>query len=192
MKEVVVIDGKKPCPKCGLTKPIEKFLPDKSKKSGLSSYCRECQILLVTASHRKNPEACRVASAKYRRLWPERVAESQAKSESRPERKVSQIKWRTENIISVRLYVRNRKARTRISEGRITKEDIERIFAPQKGKCAICRKRLPRSYHIDHIKALSRGGRHEPRNIQLTCGPCNQTKHAQDPIDFMRKLGRLL
>lgn len=69
---------------------------------------------------------------------------------------------------------------------------ILRIGKAQKWKCAICRVKLKKSYHHDHITPLARGGEHVPRNIQLLCGPCNQKKHAKDPILYMQSLGRLL
>ena len=63
----------------------------------------------------------------------------------------------------------------------------------QKNKCAYCRVSLKsRVYHIDHITALSRGGTNLRSNLQLLCQPCNQSKHAKDPIVFAQQLGMLL
>lgn len=49
-----------------------------------------------------------------------------------------------------------------------------------------------RTDHVDHIKALARGGSNWPSNLQLTCGPCNNRKRAIDPIEFARRNGRLI
>lgn len=69
---------------------------------------------------------------------------------------------------------------------------IPRIGAMQKWKCAICRVSVKGGYHVDHIMPLARGGLHEPRNLQLLCGPCNMRKNAKDPIQYMQEIGRLL
>ena len=193
-KPIPVIDGRKLCPKCGVTKLLEDFSPDRSKSSGRSSYCKVCRVPLCVAGHRRNPEPTRRASERIRKEHPERWKEIYDKHVATGKKKASEDKWKSDNIVSVRLYCRNRRALAKIAEGggAVTKEDIERIMRLQKGKCAICRSKLPTSYHMDHITSLAKGGAHESRNIQLTCGPCNQTKHAQDPMDFMRKLGRLL
>lgn len=46
--------------------------------------------------------------------------------------------------------------------------------------------------HVDHIKALRRGGTNDRRNLQMLCQPCNNRKHAKDPIDYAQSLGLLL
>ena len=39
---------------------------------------------------------------------------------------------------------------------------------------------------------LARGGKHEASNLQLLCPPCNMSKNAKHPIDFMQQRGFLL
>jgi len=62
----------------------------------------------------------------------------------------------------------------------------------QRWKCAVCAVGIKDNYHLDHITPLARGGKHEPRNLQLLCPTCNVRKSAKDPIAYMRELGRLL
>ena len=100
--------------------------------------------------------------------------------------------WRLENQASIRAHTVNRRARKLAAGGTFRKRDIERIFAAQKGRCAACSACIKRSWQIDHIVPLARGGHNWPANLQLLCGPCNRRKSAKDPIDFMRSLGRLL
>jgi len=90
------------------------------------------------------------------------------------------------------VHARNRKSRVRHSGGVHTEIDIAEILKAQNGRCAYCRKKVNRSYHVDHIVALSRGGTNARANLQITCPSCNRHKHATDPIDYARKLGMLL
>jgi hypothetical protein len=100
--------------------------------------------------------------------------------------------WRRNNPEKVREYCHARRARKAGSDGHYTPADITRIRKAQRGKCAICRAMLGSKFHRDHINPISKGGSNRARNIQLTCDPCNLTKHAKDPITFMQERGLLL
>jgi 5-methylcytosine-specific restriction endonuclease McrA len=102
--------------------------------------------------------------------------------------------WRKGDKEAARARVRNRRALKRNSEGRHTPADIARIRKAQKDRCAMpdCRSKLGGCGHVDHIKSLKRGGSNAARNLQLLCGPCNQTKHARDPIEFAQSRGLLI
>jgi 5-methylcytosine-specific restriction endonuclease McrA len=78
------------------------------------------------------------------------------------------------------------------AEGTHTDADISNIRKLQGGRCAYCRARLNGGGHLDHIQPLARGGTNWPANLQLTCQPCNNRKHAKDPITFAQGLGLLL
>ena len=95
-------------------------------------------------------------------------------------------------MLSSRNNARNRRAAKRNGKGKVAVADIQRIFKQQRGRCAYCPKSLKNGYHVDHIKPLSKGGEHLPRNVQLTCEPCNLKKRAMDPVEFAQKIGRLI
>ena len=76
--------------------------------------------------------------------------------------------------------------------------EVRRLLKLQGGRCAGCRNLLARrmngrtGYHIDHIKPIAKGGRHDDGNIQLLCPRCNLRKGTKDQTAFMRSHGRLL
>lgn len=85
-----------------------------------------------------------------------------------------------------------RRAQKRGSTGTFTDVDISSIFKAQRGKCGYCRLKLRKKYHVDHIKALARGGSNDRTNLQILCVQCNLSKSSKDPIDFAQSLGLLL
>jgi len=76
--------------------------------------------------------------------------------------------------------------------GRLPRGTIPRLYALQRGKCAICKNVLPPNYHVDHVIPIKLGGKHEPLNLQLLCPPCNVRKWAHHPVEFAQRNGRLL
>lgn len=70
----------------------------------------------------------------------------------------------------------NRRARLRGIDGRISALVVYRLVADQDGLCALCRRSILRSFHLDHKVAFSNGGQNNQDNLQILCGPCNVRK----------------
>jgi len=81
-------------------------------------------------------------------------------------------KWRKEHPIEHNLH--NGARRAKMNGVKIAKEEIcnweSRI-------CPLCDTIIENKHHIDHIIPLSKGGKHEPSNLQLTHPVCNLKKH---------------
>lgn len=97
--------------------------------------------------------------------------------------------YRAKNPHKVREFAERRSRRV---AGKLPPGTVERLGSAQRWRCAACRVSVRKAYHLDHITPLARGGEHASRNLQLLCPPCNWSKNAKDPIDFMRERGRLL
>ena len=81
----------------------------------------------------------------------------------------------------------------RRAAGAIDAAVVSFLMNAQRGKCAVCKASIAEGpYHLDHIKPLARGGTNQRTNLQLLCPPCNLSKSAKDPIDFMQSRGFLL
>ena len=92
-----------------------------------------------------------------------------------------------------RVRKHNRLARQRGAGGSFSSQDIRTIFKLQRGRCAYCRCDLNKvECHIDHIIALKNGGGNMPSNLQLLCKTCNLSKSSSDPLEFARRIGRLI
>jgi 5-methylcytosine-specific restriction endonuclease McrA len=100
--------------------------------------------------------------------------------------------WKKANPDQVRVAEHAMRARRAAADGAHTAADISRIRKAQKDKCSYCRTKLKGEGHLDHILALSRGGRNSPDNLQLLCKPCNLAKWARDPVEFAQSLGFLI
>lgn len=85
-----------------------------------------------------------------------------------------------------------RRAAIKAGESAVTASVITAIIAKQKFKCAWCGTCIKKSFHMDHVIPLSKGGAHSPSNLVGSCPTCNIRKSAKDPITWARELGKLI
>lgn len=170
-----------------------------SERSVSKRMCLACKNEQTNASYHANPYGKRARSRELYRLNIEAK-----KAVYRANYKENKEKWRTRarrfrdkdperfKLIN-RIKTARYRARKRASKEHFTRDDVALILRLQKRKCAYCRMKLLGSdYHVDHIRAVSKGGDNSRRNIQIACGDCNRRKAARDSLDFARSLGMLL
>lgn len=134
------------------------------------------------AKYAANPEARKPESKKYYENHSDQI-------------KARAKRWR--RTFPERMLLQSRRAS---SKRRLLVEPFEPIdftFIPvlykrQKARCIACRMKLGRSYHIDHIIPISKGGTNKNENLQLLCRRCNLSKGQKDAIIFMQAQGWLL
>lgn len=87
---------------------------------------------------------------------------------------------------------RIRNARRRTSDDKLPTNYVVKLLALQRGRCGNCRKKVGGKYHLDHIRAVSLGGKTVVGNMEILCPTCNLRKHAKDQFVWARENGRLL
>ena len=141
---------------------------------------RRKQAEKAAAYRAANPDASKRQNARRRAANPE-LARQQSRE------------WFAANPEKRAIYEQNRRAKKRANGGRLSPWLKGRLYVSQKGACACCRAAFPiAALHLDHIMPLSKGGAHADNNMQLLCQPCNQSKYAKHPVDFMQERGYLL
>ena len=141
-----------------------------------------------------NQEKMSARRAAYYAANAEKIKASCAKySAANPEKsKAATAAWRAANPDAVRVYSHNRRARERAAGGKLSPDLAARLFKIQRGKCACCGVSIEDGNHMDHVIPVALGGPNEDWNIQLLCAPCNLSKGAKHPVEFMQQRGFLL
>lgn len=111
----------------------------------------------------------------YYQKHKERIKAYQAKyrAENAEKRSETDRKYRQTHREECNLKSRARAAKVK---GKVVKEEITNWGI---GYCGICDEPLGEFTELDHIKPLSRGGRHVADNLQLTHRSCNRKKRNQ-------------
>lgn len=124
---------------------------------------------LARAWRNANPEKVREQTAIWRAANIERVREGVARRTKF---------WRAAFPEKRRATENKRRSRKKCAEGHHTADDILRALSKQFFLCIgiDCAADISRSFTIDHIIPLSRGGSNWPHNIQLLCRSCNSKK----------------
>lgn len=98
--------------------------------------------------------------------------------------------WQIKNPERNRLCQRIAERRRRNSVGKYTIVDIHIMMIKQKNKCVYCSTNISKKFHVDHKTPIKKGGTHWPRNLQLTCPPCNHRKSAKTHREFLTEIRR--
>lgn len=173
--------------------------------------CLECHRLRQATVRAEQPEKVKEAkAASYRRNRAQVLAQVKAYQAANTDKvrnrrkafyhankerlKATYAEWAKANRPKLRIHEKRRRDRKRGATGSHTLADIQDIGRMQRWRCAnpLCTVPIKRGYHVDHIQPIALGGTDDRRNIQLLCAPCNQSKHARDPVAWMQSNGLLL
>lgn len=187
-------DNGKRCSRCAELKPLSAFYKDATKLLGVSSRCMECAKAATREWERNNQERKNANSKQWAAANKDKRRETARKYQSkvgREEMAAKLRKWRQENPEANRAALARRRARKKNAGGDYTADDVFALARLQRNRCACCMKSLSTGFHVDHVVPLSKGGRNDRTNLQLLCPPCNLSKNARDPVEFMQSRGFL-
>jgi len=188
----------KHCSNCGQTKTLSEFYRNKTKKGGLTGYCKQCcrassvryaaenaEIIRIRkAKYRaENVEEEKARHAKYRAENPEREQAYQAKyrAENSEKRQVYHAKYRSAHRDKLRAQENLYRAQKRNAKGNATADQIQAKWEVYGGTCYICGSPAEAT---DHVVPLAVGGSNWPANLRPICNRCNSSKRATWPYNF--------
>lgn len=194
---MAAIDSKQ-CTLCKQTLPVASFYPAPKRKDGLYPWCRTCSVRKTREYNDRKPNwkerKREYDKARVQRLKDSIRAQNKARYERNRERRIADAAaWSARNRERRRLISQTYKHRRRTVEREgMTWRELRDWKAAHPKVCHWCGKSCARSFTVDHIEPLSRGGKHEARNLCIACRPCNSRKQAKDPIEFAQSIGKLL
>lgn len=192
----------KQCTKCGETKPLDQFYKQNECRGGRRPDCKTCFYAACKARLRpgqgaeysrrfreRNPSSDRKYYEKNRHVLIPKMVEYNRRNKEAYLAKMRA--WRKANPEKVQVWVRNRRAKLKGLSGSHTLADILAMMNIQRGKCVYCRCDITKSYQVDHIVPVARGGSNDKSNLQLLCRTCNLDKRDKDPLEYQRERGML-
>jgi hypothetical protein len=76
---------------------------------------------------------------------------------------------------------------------RITGVDVLRVLKINNFKCLYCGDDLsPLTWHLDHFRPISRGGRNHFKNLAPACSTCNKMKDVLPGYEFIKQCKKIL
>ena len=163
--------------------------PDAANHGSVARYRRGCRC-----------DECRAASAAAVRDWtrknnywskPDVMARRSSQRSTTEARAKERERYR-------RYYEANRSVMIRQAADRwakrkgaptvpFTRDELEARLSMFAG-CWMCGCERAETFHVDHVKPLSKGGWHCLSNLRPACGPCNLSKGAKWPLSELETL----
>lgn len=183
------IGGPWVCPMCEILKPVEAFVPDRTKASGYASRCRDCD----NARSRAYYEAHRESRLAYHRA--QKVAQGRNVRSGRclgcdvPTASLMHTYCAECSLGLLRERHADQMRRRQVRKKTAESEQYRRleIFERDGWRCGICGDKIdraakwpdPRSAMVDHIVPIALGGSDMRVNVQASHARCNWSKQAR-------------
>lgn len=147
----------KRCSKCDKIKPISEFYKDKGSRDGHYFYCKTCSKSAAKAWQSDNWDKVLSNVSEYRKENPD-------KRKAIQQRRSAAIRGSNDNTLST--------------------DEWNKILEEFQSLCAYCSAPWE---HQDHFIPISKGGTHTADNVFPACAPCNQSKAAKMPLDWINE-----
>lgn len=208
------MNNTKTCTKCKQLLSIDNFNKHKLTKSGFRGECRSCQAKYNATfySNSQNAEGKRRYMAKYcrrpevkargaeygktpeqRELWAKRYLKWKSNPENIAKKAQYDIRYyHTPKGRAVHLHSKHtrRQIYTQITD--ITNGWLKWLYASTEF-CIYCGVKMidsgrdQTSKTLDHIKPLSKDGKHMMSNVRVICWRCNSAKRALEEVEHLER-----
>lgn len=204
------------CPKCGTDRELSDFHKNKSTKTGLSDWCKECNNYYYTrfseskrekARERywKNPEKAREMRSRTRDKDKHREGERirRIKYNSRSDKEIAEQRARLrpnnlkkcrkcEESLSFLMFHLNRGLPDGLTADcrvcvKLSKRKLERIAEFSSRGLSECVYCGGDYEDVDHVMPVKLGGLDTKENLVPSCSRCNKKKNAKHPEDWFRE-----
>lgn len=199
------------CRRCGQDTPYDQLVKNKHCRDGVDALCKLCSVTLAKQWHQNNPDQARKNKRLYKKRHPDRIKRqahelyTKTKATKNQYRHQYYIKNREKELNAAKRYREStkgravqkaaqsvRRGRKKGAEGSYTANDVAAQYKRQKGTCYWCGRRVGKTYHVDHVIPLAKGGSNGPDNIVIACPQCNQSKNDKLPHEWEGSGGKLL
>lgn len=190
----------KTCTKCHTKQPqtLEFFRRHKAASNGLSPKCRLCdkQHTIETAEQRKiyylkryqDPEYVKRANERAKQYRQSAITQTSYLEVLAVEKsRVNKHKNKNPELFKAKSIARaeSRRARAVMAEGSHNHWDILELVERQKEVCIYCGIKLTtKTYSVDHVIPLSKGGNNFLSNLAICCKKCNSSKLNRTPEEW--------
>lgn len=175
------------CRDCRRTEARERMreaTPDPVKRAAWLAANKERNAAKAKAWKEANADAVRKHKQTHYALHREAILERRKLTDDREAARARVRAWRAANPEAARRLRRmsqgSRRARERGAF--IEHVDAEVVYAMHGGRCGICGGFIQGDFHVDHVTALARGGKHGYINVQPAHPRCNLRKGAGFPV----------
>ena len=173
----------KPCKKCGGFERYENGacrLCARERSSKWNAANSERMKANLRRYYVANKETLKAASALRHYECHDRVIATKRRRYTANREKVmaENAKWRAKNPTAVRVIKSRYRANRRGASVPLTLEEQAKVIALY-AKARELTKLTCKTYHVDHIRPLAKGGLHHPNNLQVLLGSENCRKGAR-------------
>jgi len=179
--------NKKECTKCEIVKPLSDFRPRNKSRDGCNSQCRKCEATYqreyYAANVEKMRERKRLHMAKARQDPEKRKRMNAARrGNKRIARRQKIYLQRLKNEHFFIWRARNWSSRRSV---KISALDLWHLWKSQRGLCALSKRKLDNTAHLDHVIHCSNGGGHDLFNLRWLDPMVNVARGNMSDSDFV-------
>lgn len=165
----------KVCTACGLDKSALEYYRDKRAPHGLCTQCRQCMNDRKKAKRQQNLDEAR-------QKWREDYANNKERYSRNARAFIDRHSDR------VRIWRKNNHHKRRDRASKLSSKEFAAWFNSQVKVCHWCGIDCEGNPHIDHVVPFCRGGKHEIKNMVISCPSCNFRKSRKGPDEWIKQL----